>query len=304
MPSLTEIPLILGELLVLLVKLLFFFLEACYRLVVPPSRKDVAGKVVLITGAGHGMGRCTAKRFAKLQARVVIWDINEAGNSRTVKEIQSSGGEVYAYTVDVTKKEKVYEAAEKVKKDVGKVDILINNAGILVGELLLELTDDQIQRVMNVNVMAHFWTIRAFLPDMLSANEGHLVAISSAAGYFGKNFLVDYSASKFAVTGMDESLELELMKNYDNANIKLTIVHPYIVKTGLVHGYTSRFMPILEEDDAADTIVDGILRNRRKVFIPSDLRLSVVFKYIMPHKSYLALADFFKSETCSQGKQD
>lgn len=79
MPSLTEIPLILGELLVLLVKLLFFFLEACYRLVVPPSRKDVAGKVVLITGAGHGMGRCTTKRFAKLQARVVIWDINEAG---------------------------------------------------------------------------------------------------------------------------------------------------------------------------------------------------------------------------------
>lgn len=304
MASVTDVFTIFGEFIVLLIKLCIYFLEACFRAIIPPSKKDVAGKVVLITGAGHGMGRCMAKRFAKLQARVVIWDINEAGNSRTAKDIQGQGGEVHAYTVDVTKKEKVYETAAKVQSEVGKVDILINNAGILVGELLLELTDDQIQRVMNVNIMSHFWILRAFLPDMLTAKEGHIVSISSAAGYFGKNFLVDYSASKFAVTGLDESLEIEIAKNYSGTNIKQTIVHPFIVKTGLVHGYTSRFMPLIEEDDAAAAMVDGILRNRRKIFIPNDLRFSVAVKYLVPHKSYLALTDFFKSETCSQGKQN
>lgn len=292
------------DLITLILKINWYFLEVVFQLIIAPPRKSVEGQVVLVTGAGHGIGRVMARKFAEQKARVVIWDINEAGNSRTAKEIQTIGGEVHAYTVDVSKKEKVYDAAARVKKDVGKVDILVNNAGILIGELLLELTDNQIQRVMDINVMAHFWTIRAFLPDMISNKSGHVVTISSASGYFGKNFLVDYTASKFAVTGLDEALEVELIKNYNSPNVQQTIVHPFVIQTGLVHGFTSRFMPIVDEDYAGETIVDGILRNKRKIFIPKDLRLSIIVKYIFPHKSYLAIADFFKSETCSQGKQD
>ncbi|PIK52311.1 putative 17-beta-hydroxysteroid dehydrogenase 13-like [Apostichopus japonicus] len=257
------------EALLLILKLIVYDTIALFRLFVPVVQKSVDGKIILVTGAGHGIGRLTALKLAKNGATLVLWDINEKGNEDTAQQIRGDGGKAHTYTVNVTDKDKVKETAQRVKTDVGEVNILINNAGILVGQSILDLTDEQIIRTMNVNVMAHFWTIRAFLPDMLKADSGHIVTIASVAGYVGSAYLTDYTASKFAARGLDDALEYELNQVFNKTGIRLTCVNPFYVNTGLIERYYSRFIPTLEEDTVAEAIVDGMLRNKRHIFLPS-----------------------------------
>ncbi|MDK2413478.1 SDR family NAD(P)-dependent oxidoreductase, partial [Aphanizomenon sp. 202] len=95
-------------------------------------------------------------------------------------------------------------------EEVGKVDILVNNAGIVTGKHFMDSPDDHIVRTFQVNTFAHFWTVKAFLNDMLDSNKGHIVNVASMAGWLGCNSLVDYCSSKFAAVGFDEALKLEL----------------------------------------------------------------------------------------------
>ncbi|GIY31556.1 hypothetical protein CEXT_580671 [Caerostris extrusa] len=119
--------------------------------------KNIKGQVVLITGGGSGIGRLVALRFARHGARIVVWDLNLAGAQETAKLVRDQGGEAFAFRCDVSQPEAVYEAAEKVKKEVGKVDILVNNAGIVTGKKLLDCPDEKIKKTFEVNAMAHFW---------------------------------------------------------------------------------------------------------------------------------------------------
>uniref|UniRef100_A0A0M3HY18 Estradiol 17-beta-dehydrogenase 8-like n=1 Tax=Ascaris lumbricoides TaxID=6252 RepID=A0A0M3HY18_ASCLU len=107
----------------------------------------------------------------------------------------------HTYTIDVSRREVVYKTADEVRSEVGDVDILINNAGILNDGKFMDVSDERIRKVMEVNVMANIWITRSFLPSMLSKNCGHVVAICSVAGLFGASGLVDYSVSKFAIVG-------------------------------------------------------------------------------------------------------
>ena len=117
-----------------------------------------------------------------------------------------------AYKVDISNKAAVYAAAQRVAEDIGNVSILINNAGIVTAKPLLDAPDERIIATMNVNSVAHFWTIKAFLPFMIEQNHGHIVTIASSAGTLGVAGLCDYCASKFAAVGIDESLRFELRK--------------------------------------------------------------------------------------------
>ena len=108
------------------------------------------------------------------------------------RQIKANGGTAYAYTVDLCNRIKIYEAAEKVKSDIGPITILINNAGIVSGTHLLGTSDEKIIRTFDVNVLAHFWTIKAFMPDMITLKKGHIVNIASLAGHSGMTKLVDY----------------------------------------------------------------------------------------------------------------
>ncbi len=121
------------------------------------KRKDITGEIVLITGAGSGMGRLMALEFAKRNAVVVLWDINESGNRETMRMIKAFDGNVHAYKVDITVAEEVYETAESVKREVGDVSVLVNNAGVVTGKSLMDCPDDIIRRTMDVNVTSHFW---------------------------------------------------------------------------------------------------------------------------------------------------
>ncbi|KAK2154616.1 hypothetical protein LSH36_263g03040 [Paralvinella palmiformis] len=148
-------------------------------------QKDLQGQTVLVTGAGSGIGRLLSLRFAKLGCSLVLWDINPEGNEETATQARESGVSVHTYVVDLSNREDVYRVADQVKQDVKKVDVLVNNAGIVTGRKFLHCSDNMIQKTMDVNISAHFWTIKAFLPTMMKQNKGHVVSMASAAGCSG-----------------------------------------------------------------------------------------------------------------------
>lgn len=232
--------------------------------------KNLNGQVVLITGGGSGIGRLMALNFAKEGSRLVLWDINKQGAEKVAKEIKQAGGTAWAHVCDVSDKEDVYKAAKKVKKDVGKIDILVNNAGVVTGKPFLDCTDDQLKKTMDVNVLGQFWTVKAFLPGMISANHGHIVTIASSAGWVGVNSLADYCASKFANVGFDEALRMELKKSGANG-VKTTCVCPYYIDTGMFKGVKTRFsflLPILKEDVVAQKIIQAVKKDRSILKMP------------------------------------
>ncbi|XP_036139911.1 short-chain dehydrogenase/reductase family 16C member 6 isoform X2 [Monomorium pharaonis] len=226
---------LLAEILLLILKIVYYICEDIYKLIVPTKMKSVVGEIVLITGAGHGIGKELAIGYALLGATVVCWDINEVTNNQTMDDIKRMGrNSVYAYKCNVTDREEVFRIAEKVKKEVGDVTILVNNAGIVFVKSFLNQSVDEIARVIDVNVTAHYWTLKAFLPSMIKKNHGHIVALSSMVGLLCGPYSTVYSPSKFAVKAIMEAIseELRILSN-GKSSVKFTTVYPNFVDTGL-----------------------------------------------------------------------
>ncbi len=254
--------------------------------------KNISNKLVLITGGASGIGKLMAVNFAKEGSRIVLWDINEDALNRVAEEIGLSGADVWKYGCNVADRDMVYQTAEQVKKDAGKVDILVNNAGIVTGKPFLQCSDDEIIRGMDINIMAHFWTVRSFLPDMIQANHGHLVTISSAAGWIGVNSLADYCASKFAAVGFDESIRMELRKNRISG-VKTTIVSPYYINTGMFKGVRSKYeliLPILDENFVARMIVRAVKNDQAVLKMPPIVYLIPLLR-LLPVKLFDMISD-------------
>lgn len=170
------------------------YIEAIVKLFAPAKQKIIRGQNVLITGSGHGLGRELALKFAQHGANLVLVDINESNNDQVKQEIvkKYSSLDVCSYSVDIRDESKVAELATKVKQDLGHIDILVNNAGIVQCLPFLDLSPALVERTFQVNTLAHFWTIKHFLPAMIKNGRGHIVAISSIAGLIGGKYLTDY----------------------------------------------------------------------------------------------------------------
>jgi all-trans-retinol dehydrogenase (NAD+) len=223
----------------------------------------------LITGAASGIGRLLATRLANAGAKLVLWDIDPAGLSQAQAELTSAGHEVDVYTCDLTSREEIATVAAQTLAESGAIDILINNAGIVSGKNLLEISDREIERTFQVNTLALFWTVRAFLPSMLERDSGHVVTVASAAGLAGTAKLTDYCSSKFAAVGFDESLRLELKQQ--NSKVITTVVCPFYTDTGMFDGVKTRFswlLPILKPEAVVRRIVKAIQRDRRRLVMP------------------------------------
>uniref|UniRef100_F7FQY2 Short-chain dehydrogenase/reductase family 16C member 6-like n=1 Tax=Monodelphis domestica TaxID=13616 RepID=F7FQY2_MONDO len=276
-------------------KFIYYFLESLIFHMVPRPKKKVAGEIVLITGAGSGLGRLLTIDFARQGAIVVLWDINQEGLSETCRLARKyNPNGVHAYTCDCSKRLEIYRVAEQVKKEVGDVTILINNAGIVTGKLFLETSDEHIEKSFLINSFAHIWTYKAFLPAMMAANHGHLVCISSLAGLVGMNKLGDYCASKFASFGFAESIYFEL-RDLKKHGIKTTIVCPYFIKTGMFSGCTTKFpalFPLLEPEYIAHKIMKAILEEQVYLITPKLAYLTLALKQVISSKMALALGDF------------
>ncbi len=240
-------------------------------------KQKVSGKTAVITGGASGLGRLVALDLAGRGVRVIVWDLDKAALDGLAAEARANApdgkgspcGEIVPMVVDVSDRKAVYAAAAKILAERGNVEILVNNAGVVSGKKLLDIPDEKIEKTFQVNILAHFWTVKAFLPSMLKNDSGHIVTISSASGLIGVSGLADYSATKFAAFGFNESLRMELGKL--KSSVRTTIVCPFYINTGLFAGVKTRFpllLPILEPDRVVRKIVRAILKGRQAVITP------------------------------------
>ncbi|XP_018613325.1 epidermal retinol dehydrogenase 2-like isoform X1 [Scleropages formosus] len=293
------------ETLQVLVLSVYFNLEAFLKLFIPSRKKSVVGELVLITGAGSGIGRLVALEFAPLGVSLVLWDISQEGNKETARLAKEKGArKVHTYVCDCSDKADVYRVADQVKREVGDVSILINNAGIVTGKKFMDAPDSLIEKTLEVNTMAHFWTYKAFLPAMMANNHGHLVSIASSAGLIGVSGLADYCASKFGAIGFAESVALEML-TAGKDGIKTTIVCPYFINTGMFDGCQTkwpRLLPILDPAYVAKKIVNAILTDQVYLLLPRAMYVLMAFKNCLQWNQAallgLYLGVFDKLEEC------
>ncbi|XP_075600183.1 epidermal retinol dehydrogenase 2 [Balearica regulorum gibbericeps] len=275
--------------------IVYYSLESLVFFIVPRRKKNVSGEIVLITGAGSGIGRILSLKFASLGATVVLWDINQEGLKETSRLARENGAvRVHCYVCDCSKRQDIYRVADQVKKEVGDVSILVNNAAVVTGKRFLDCPDSLVEKTMEVNTMAHFWTYKAFLPAMMASNHGHLVSIASSAGLAGVNRLSDYCSSKFAAVGFAESVDSE-MRNLGKTGVKTTIVCPYIINTGMFDGCRTkwpRLLPTLDPEYVAEKIVTAVRQDQEILLLPRSLYFLFALKNILPVKTSVLIADY------------
>ena len=247
----------------------------------------LSGATLLVTGGGNGLGRRLALGAAARGSRVVIWDVDAARGAAVRDEIRAAGGSAEAQAVDVTD----ISAVKAASTVAGPVDIVVNNAGVVSGRRLLDATDQDIERTMQVNVMSLYWVTRAFLGGMAGRGRGTVVTIASAAALVGVARQTDYSASKFAAFGFDESLRAELRAA--RTGINTLVVCPYYIDTGMFDGVRTRWprlLPILREEQVANQVLDATEAGRRKLFLPPVVNLLPVLR-ILPVGAFDRLMD-------------
>ncbi|CAD8175494.1 unnamed protein product [Paramecium octaurelia] len=261
------------------------------------KKKSVVNEHIFITGGASGIGRSMAISFAKLGAKISIVDVNEQGLNKVVDQLNALYGEKTAFGTqcDVSDPQSVKNAIKRcVEFHQKKIDILINNAGVVSGKQILQNTDASIARTMNINTTAHHWTVREVLGDMIANRHGHIVTIASIAGWVGVRGLADYCASKFGAVGFDESLRFELRAT--KSNVKTTCICPYFINTGMFDGAKSKFpllFPILSEKYATQRIVNAVLQDEAVVIMPIILNFAIMVKALFPTFVYDNMMELF-----------
>ncbi|HOG13455.1 MAG: SDR family oxidoreductase [Smithellaceae bacterium] len=228
--------------------------------------KDLRGKIALVTGAAMGMGRSLSEDFLREGCAVALVDVNGPALAEAQAELAKTG-RCAAFVCDISNREAVYELARRVEKEFGPVDILVNNAGIVKARELLDLSDDDIEKTIRINLTAQFWTCKAFLPSMIQRGGGHIVNFASAGGILSLPNLSAYCASKFGVVGFSDSLRQEMKKH--QYNIGVTYVCPNTVNTGMFEG--SKMVAgtrMLSASDVTKKVIRAVKRNQAMVAVP------------------------------------
>lgn len=226
------------------------------------------GKTAIITGGGRGIGRSTAIALAKEGVHVGLIGLNIENLEKVTKELNDTYDvNISAASANVADLDAVTHAVEHIKSDLGPIDILINNAGTAKFGGFLDLTPEEWENIIHVNLMGVYNVTRAVLPEMIDRKTGDIINISSTAGQKGAPVTSAYSASKFGVLGLTESLMLEVRKH----NIRVTALTPSTVVTdlaqeaNLISGDPER---VMHPEDLAELVVAGLKLNRR-TFIKS-----------------------------------
>jgi len=240
------------------------------------ANKSVRGLVVLVTGAGRGIGRAIAIELSRAGARLAIADLDLAPAESVVREL---GQGARAYHVDVSKKPSVEALVAAVNKDLGPIDVLINNAGIMSLGGFLDQPPSRDAAQLAVNVGGVLFGMRAVLPGMLARRSGHIVNIASVAGRVGAPYAAVYSASKFAVIGLTEAVRAET----DGQGVDFTYVMPSLVETDLIAGAGRPAWPkVATPEDVARAVHDAIQTRKVDVYVPKSTRLSMILPALLP----------------------
>lgn len=251
--------------------------------------RTVKGAKVLITGAASGMGLLYARRaVAEGASAVALWDVDAEALERAAEELRAAASgqtAVTPYIVDLTEPGMIAAVAQRVRRQIGIPDILINNAGMVTGKFFWEHDPDRdIERTIKVNTLAPMLVTREFLPGMIAdAYRKHrIVNIASAAGLLANPRMSVYAASKWAVVGWSDSLRIEL-KQQDHSNVKVTTVTPSYVSTGMFAGARGPLLtPVLTPDYVVERVWRGMLRAKPFVMVPGSVRLATLLRGILP----------------------
>lgn len=192
--------------------------------------RSLNGRTAVVTGAGSGIGRACAIRLAEDTAKVAIWDINLAGAEETAEMIRAAGGTALALDVDCSDKAAIHAAAEATRKELGRIAILVNNAGIAPFTPFLETDDDLFDKVIRINLRGPWLVTRECLPDMLGAGWGRVINITSSSVQTGSPTQAHYVSSKGGMVGMTKALALE----FAGQGITVNMVPPGFIDTPML----------------------------------------------------------------------
>ncbi|EER31320.1 conserved hypothetical protein [Candida tropicalis MYA-3404] len=216
--------------------------------------------IVLITGGASGLGKQLVLQLKYKKANVVVFDI------KIPSEPEKVPGVAY-YQCDVSDRQQILQTQKMVQREIGVVTVLINNAGIATGKTVLDLSYLEIEKTIQVNLLSSFYTIKAFLPDMILKNRGYIITIASVLGYMSPARLSAYGASKSGLIALHESLTYELGSPSLNPHgIKTLLVCPGQLKTGMFQGVktpSTILAPELDPKFVASYVVNAIEQGRR-----------------------------------------
>lgn len=255
--------------------------------------KSFHAKVAAITGAASGIGRALSLQLAREGCNLSLSDINDKDLQQTVQMAQAAAEKagkhilVTAQKLDVSKREAVYQWAEKTAADHGRINLIFNNAGVALGATVEGVEYDDFEWIMDINFWGVVYGTKAFLPHLKAAGDGHIINVSSIFGLFSQPTQCTYNASKFAVRGFTESLRQEL--DMQNSGVSATCVHPGGIKTNIARTarYTSSVSELTGQSEAdgkktfeklfittpekaAKIILDAVRGNKRRVLVGPD----------------------------------
>lgn len=232
----------------------------------------------MITGASSGIGRGLAVELARRGAKLGLVARRVEVIDEVVREIEALGSKAVALPADVQSESSLRAAADKLRADLGPIDVLIANAGIGPTRDAAEINAEEVAGVINVNVIGASNSVAAVIPEMVARKSGQLVVISSLAAYRGLPRSAAYCASKAAVSAFFESLRLDL----EPRGIAVTIIHPGFIKTPLTAGRDAQMPFLMELDDAVKKMARAIEKRRKRYSFPWQLATIVRAGLIMP----------------------
>ncbi|GAA4119227.1 SDR family NAD(P)-dependent oxidoreductase [Nocardioides fonticola] len=245
--------------------------------------KNLADKVVVITGAGSGIGRALALNLAGKGAILALSDVDEAGLAETVDRAKAAGAtEVRSDRLDVADRAAMTTYADAVADQFGRVNVVINNAGVALAGDFVDLAYDDIDWIIGINFWGVVHGTKAFLPHLIASGEGHLVNLSSLFGLLSIPGQSMYNASKYAVRGMTEAIREEML--IAGHNVGVTSVHPGGIKTAIARNARvsakenkeataklfDKKLARMTPEKAAEIIVRGIEKNQARVLVGLD----------------------------------
>ncbi|GAA1920433.1 SDR family NAD(P)-dependent oxidoreductase [Nocardioides lentus] len=245
--------------------------------------KTLTDKVVVVTGAGSGIGRALAVEVAGHGALVAVSDVNEAGLAETVELVKAAGSPlVHSARLDVSDREAFAAYAQAVREHFGRVNVVVNNAGVTMTGDFLDTTVEEFDWIMSINLDGVITGTREFLGDLIASGDGHLVNISSLFGLISVPGQSGYNASKYAVRGFTEAIREEMLVS--EAPVGVSCVHPGGIRTGIsrngrktlgsdaaaIDRLFEEKLAKMEPSRAAEIIVRGILRNKARVLVGLD----------------------------------
>ncbi|KAI0700718.1 retinal short-chain dehydrogenase/reductase [Cytidiella melzeri] len=252
----------------------FWLLKWCSRLyrnqgslLFGPGPFDWGEQIVVVTGGASGVGELIANTLAVRNVTVAVLDVNP---------IVTENYNIEYYKCDISKWEEVEATAKKIQEELGHPTVLVNNAGVVQGKPLVDLSPEDIQQTFSVNTIGHFYTLKAFLPEMIKQKNGHIISMASVAGIVGMAQMTDYNASKAALISLHESLRYELDHVYKTPAIRTTLVvaghilTPLFSAVSLPQGLWYKFFfPSLPPVAIAKAVISALdEQHSRTIYLP------------------------------------